>query len=139
MGSETLFDARPFFESIHGDIYLWRIGELTAEEALEAIGEWIASVEKGDPGGNGNDPKRPGAASRDECAKLIGANVTPLLDNGSLPPDVAVLVAARRRHRGTPQGAIVNSRTTLPAHLFDPKTVEQRSALAASPEAECDG
>lgn len=35
---------RSYLEPIRGDIYLWRIGLLTAEQALGAIEEWIKSA-----------------------------------------------------------------------------------------------
>ena len=38
--------SRAYFESINGDLYLWRIGQSTAEQALDGIEEWVRSVEQ---------------------------------------------------------------------------------------------
>ncbi len=40
--------SRAYFESINGDLYLWRIGEITAEQALEGIAAWVLAVEQGE-------------------------------------------------------------------------------------------
>lgn len=40
--------SRAYFESINGDLYLWRIGEITAEQALEGIASWVLAVEQGE-------------------------------------------------------------------------------------------
>ena len=68
------------FESIHGDIYLWRIGEITAEQALEAIDEWMGSVESGMPQrDDGSGSPEESGATKPSAAPSVGTGV-PHLD-----------------------------------------------------------
>jgi hypothetical protein len=67
---------REFFDPIHGNIYLWRLGEITAEQALAAIDEGMKSVESGMPQrGDGSGSPEESGAPKPSAAPSVGTGV----------------------------------------------------------------